>query len=606
MEGLCRIMESVKLLSFTIYVSVSLQGGNVYATCRHDLDKCDTILEGQFFSRMLKEVSPIGTEVYSLPTLSDNLSHHFFIEDSTNKDERFSVSDNGTVYLSGYLDYDIDQNYTLSVLCYDGTNTTADSVCVRHMVEVNVIDDAHWPRPFNETCCACQKAKSRPKDYPFIAEILLGEEDVSFSKTAVKFWLEKAYIDSKDGCRFTAYVMVDGFQIATLIELFRSVAPMITISFTCNTMNSEIDKTIYGGQLRFFKSINNLPTHLQKKVWFLSRRDHRFVQVYFSDDVYRLVRQVEPIFSCDGALPGRDYVYTLTWGIRILGCPEGYYGIDCSEHCICKNGATCHALIGSCMCAPGWQGPACDIRRSEVVLNATGLEVYTGDYIEMQANIYNIKLINTSISWYLNGSDEFLNDTKHFTSTFNTRLNITHLTISNFKDDFAGVYVCSVIDSSGNNITATKTLSAKGCHNNYFGENCDLLCSCENGAECDRYRGCICQAGWMGTYCDSVCPLGWFGSNCSSRCLCENNSTCNPKDGHCTCTTATCGSYCHIQCECDKERDPVCDENIGKCLCDEPELLPADETELLPVGDTELLPADLRLHKVHRTNPALL
>ncbi|XP_070566749.1 uncharacterized protein [Ptychodera flava] len=415
MEGLCRIMESVKLLSFTIYVSVSLQGGNVYATCRHDLDKCDTILEGQFFSRMLKEVSPIGTEVYSLPTLSDNLFHHFFIEDSTNKDERFSVSDNGTVYLSGYLDYDIDQNYTLSVLCYDGTNTTADSVCVRHMVEVNVIDDAHWPRPFNETCCACQKAKSRPKDY----------------------------------------------------------------------------------------SINNLPTHLQKKVWFLSRRDHRFVQVYFSDDVYRLVRQVEPIFSCDGALPGRDYVYTLTWGIRILGCPEGYYGIDCSEHCICKNGATCHALIGSCMCAPGWQGPACDIRRSEVVLNATELRVYTGDYIEMQANIYNIKLINTSISWYLNGSDEFLNDTKHFTSTFNTRLNITHLTISNFKDDFAGVYVCSVIDSSGNNITATKTLSAKGCHNNYFGENCDLLCSCENGAECDRYRGCICQAGWMGTYCDS-------------------------------------------------------------------------------------------------------
>ncbi|XP_070566859.1 uncharacterized protein [Ptychodera flava] len=585
-------MEYVKLLSFCMYASVSFKAGNVYATYSQDLDMCDTIVEGQFYSRMLKEVSPIGTEVHTLPTLSSNLSHHFFIEDSTNKDERFKVSSNGTVYLSGYLDYEIDQNYTLSVLSYNGLNNTAGSVCVRHKVEVFVVDDAHWPRPFNESCCACQKGKSRSRDYPFVAEILLGEEKASFGMAGLNFWRERVYADSTDDCRITMYVIIDGFQLQNLIGLFSSVVPFNIISFSCTTLNSEYRKTMYGGRLRLYESINSLPPHLQKEVWFLTRRDDRFIQVHLSDEVYRLIYQIEPIFSCDGAVPGRDYVYTITWGIRILGCPDGYYGVDCSEVCICKNGATCHAVIGSCKCAPGWQGPACDIRRSEVVLNATGLEVYTGDYVEMQANIYNIKLINTPISWYLNGSDEFLNEKNHFTSSVNTTLNITHLTISNFKDDFAGIYVCSVIDSSGNNITATKILSAKGCHKNYYGENCDLLCSCENSAECDRYRGCICQAGWMGTHCDRVCPSGWFGSNCTSQCLCENNSTCNPENGHCTCMTATCGSYCHIQCKCDMDIDPVCDEKIGKCLCEEPDLLPSGETELLPESETDLLPAD--------------
>ncbi|XP_021366228.1 N-acetylglucosamine-1-phosphodiester alpha-N-acetylglucosaminidase-like [Mizuhopecten yessoensis] len=40
-------------------------------------------------------------------------------------------------------------------------------------------------------------------------------------------------------------------------------------------------------------------------------------------------------------------------------CPEGHYGIGCSNVCLCLNGATCNAVDGSCDCAAGYTGRAC-------------------------------------------------------------------------------------------------------------------------------------------------------------------------------------------------------------------------------------------------------
>ncbi|XP_070566855.1 insulin-like growth factor 1 receptor isoform X1 [Ptychodera flava] len=72
----------------------------------------------------------------------------------------------------------------------------------------------------------------------------------------------------------------------------------------------------------------------------------------------------------------------------------------------------------------------------------------------------------------------------------------------------------------------------------------------------------------MGTYCNEGCLPGWYGNDCASQCICENNSTCDTKDGTCTCKEATCGKYCDSKCECYEEQHFVCEETTGLCRCE--------------------------------------
>ncbi|KAK0133702.1 Multiple epidermal growth factor-like domains protein 6 [Merluccius polli] len=44
-------------------------------------------------------------------------------------------------------------------------------------------------------------------------------------------------------------------------------------------------------------------------------------------------------------------------------CPQGFYGLDCQETCVCLNGGRCDHASGACSCLAGWIGPHCN--RSE-------------------------------------------------------------------------------------------------------------------------------------------------------------------------------------------------------------------------------------------------
>ena len=50
--------------------------------------------------------------------------------------------------------------------------------------------------------------------------------------------------------------------------------------------------------------------------------------------------------------------------IRIVcsfsACPEGRFGQDCMEQCLCENGAHCHPETGKCTCKIGFIGQLCD------------------------------------------------------------------------------------------------------------------------------------------------------------------------------------------------------------------------------------------------------
>ena len=40
-------------------------------------------------------------------------------------------------------------------------------------------------------------------------------------------------------------------------------------------------------------------------------------------------------------------------------CPQGKYGRDCAEDCICRSVIECNHIDGSCSCQPGYTGDDC-------------------------------------------------------------------------------------------------------------------------------------------------------------------------------------------------------------------------------------------------------
>lgn len=50
-----------------------------------------------------------------------------------------------------------------------------------------------------------------------------------------------------------------------------------------------------------------------------------------------------------------------------LECPAGFYGADCQQHCLCQNGAPCNKTSGTCTCASGWTGAACELGKTQKV-----------------------------------------------------------------------------------------------------------------------------------------------------------------------------------------------------------------------------------------------
>lgn len=47
-----------------------------------------------------------------------------------------------------------------------------------------------------------------------------------------------------------------------------------------------------------------------------------------------------------------------------------------------------------------------------------------------------------------------------------------------------------------------------------------------------------------GIHCDNVCPQGFWGPNCSVSCSCQNGGSCSPEDGTCVCAPGYRGTSC--------------------------------------------------------------
>ncbi|KAF5281796.1 hypothetical protein FQR65_LT14523, partial [Abscondita terminalis] len=72
---------------------------------------------------------------------------------------------------------------------------------------------------------------------------------------------------------------------------------------------------------------------------------------------------------------------------------------------------------------------------------------------------------------------------------------------------------------------------------------CVFDCSnCRNG-DCDLNIGCVCAAGFWGTYCEKACNDSRWGRNCEQECACSKGD-CHPITGYCNCPPGWKGSRC--------------------------------------------------------------
>lgn len=46
---------------------------------------------------------------------------------------------------------------------------------------------------------------------------------------------------------------------------------------------------------------------------------------------------------------------------------------------------------------------------------------------------------------------------------------------------------------------------------------------------------CTCQPGWSGHYCNESCPAGYYGNGCQLPCSCQNGADCHSITGSCSC-----------------------------------------------------------------------
>ena len=49
------------------------------------------------------------------------------------------------------------------------------------------------------------------------------------------------------------------------------------------------------------------------------------------------------------------------------GCPEGFYGVNCSNSCSCPSKASCDHVTGSCICQAGRFGKECDKGKNQSI-----------------------------------------------------------------------------------------------------------------------------------------------------------------------------------------------------------------------------------------------
>uniref|UniRef100_A0A3P8U7K2 Platelet endothelial aggregation receptor 1 n=1 Tax=Amphiprion percula TaxID=161767 RepID=A0A3P8U7K2_AMPPE len=247
-------------------------------------------------------------------------------------------------------------------------------------------------------------------------------------------------------------------------------------------------------------------------------------------------------------------------------CAAGTYGQDCKGVCDCANGARCYNIDGGCLCEPGFSGPHCRDRMCSPGKYGMHCE-RTCLCLDKHTLCHPMKGECTCQPGW---AGLYCNETCAHGFYGHGCLEPCLCVNGGVCDSATGRCQCAP--------GFTGVHCESPCKSGTYGKNCSLECSCKNFVDCSPVDGtCFCKE-WRGLDCSTPCSEGTWGPGCNATCHCANGAKCNPADGSCSCTAGWQGAHCDQPCpmgtfgpgclkRCDCVHADGCQAATGECRC---------------------------------------
>ncbi|XP_070537499.1 uncharacterized protein [Ptychodera flava] len=289
-----------------------------------------------------------------------------------NKNDRFKVNAiTGDISVNGYLDYDIDSEYTLKIALTSAPKTMQST----YSIEIVVDDVIDWPPYYNETCEMPTRGQQDGWTLPFT--FLVGTLKVPLGRILRRPVDEFVEGDMNNGkCKLTA------FSKARTKTQHHDITDVNLQKCSSNGIDEDFP-----------------PDAIINKKWFDYNNTgmirYSLVQVT-SENINTTLSPLQ--LHCDVEIEGK-LVFSETAWLDYIGCPTGKYGFKCHKPCICKNGAKCSVFNGACKCTSGWIGPACDIPKASIMVVPQRSEAQYGTFAGLTCSSQNIDLPKKQYEW---------------------------------------------------------------------------------------------------------------------------------------------------------------------------------------------------------------
>uniref|UniRef100_A0A671MJM2 Zgc:158328 n=1 Tax=Sinocyclocheilus anshuiensis TaxID=1608454 RepID=A0A671MJM2_9TELE len=285
---------------------------------------------------------------------------------------------------------------------------------------------------------------------------------------------------------------------------------------------------------------------------------------------------------------------------KCLCCPQGFYGRFCRRRCNCPNNGRCHRLYGGCLCTPGLYGKFCHLPCPKWTHGAGCLEEckctctckpgYHGDRCQEECDkgYYGIgccercncsdgetcdpktgecqKMCPAGYHGEKCQLGKTHNHTQNMSSGENTR-RVLYSFCGGQEKERVSVF-------RQDRQTVMCQCEPQLCEAGFWGVGCASVCQCgSNAVTCEASSGCcVCEAGYTGEQCDKKCLEGHYGA------CCENGAECDHISGACTCADGWVGSHCEKRCPvgfygqdcvqmCQCGNEAQCHHITGACRC---------------------------------------